>query len=140
MGYEVLSDPAQRPQYDVPPEKGKPGGQAPPGGHSQPGSGAGQSSHRDFTMDEAAEIFRNAFGTTSEEYSDLIQHLMSSSSTGNKVQWEKHAAEIARALKSNGGNDMDVETAAPDGSSRIRTSRTVHDNGRGTVTKTTRTE
>merc|ERR1712217_674451 len=77
---------------------------------------------------------------TSEEYSDLIQHLMSSSSTGNKAQWEKHAAEIAKALKSNGGNDMDVETAAPDGSSRIRTSRTVHDNGRGTVTKTTKTE
>mmetsp|Transcript_99157 Transcript_99157/g.196510 ORF Transcript_99157/g.196510 Transcript_99157/m.196510 type:complete len:267 (+) Transcript_99157:64-864(+) len=122
--YEVLSDPARRSQFEA-------------SGNANTGSGS--EAGRDFSMEEAARVFRTAFGTTSSEYQDLIQHLMASSSSGNKARWQQHAEAIARELKNNKDGDFTVETAAKDGTERMTTSQKVS-RGDGTVTKTTVTK
>lgn len=130
--YDVLSDPAQRANYDVPPQPG----QAPPSG----GAGGGPPP-RDFSMDEAAKVFRKAFGTTSNEYRDLINHLMASAGTGDKNRWRRHAEAIAKALKKQGSNaDFEVETKAKDGSESMKTSQTSTVDAHGIVTKKTVTQ
>merc|ERR1712039_127429 len=74
-------------------------------------------------------------------YSDLIQHLMASSSAGDKAQWREHAEAIRRSLHRKGANaDFDVETRSADGSSHIRSQQTSTDDGKGTVTKKTVTQ
>lgn len=133
--YEVLSDPARRSQFDVPP---RPGDTASANAGSG-GSGSG-GPPRDFSMEEAARVFRQAFGTTSNEYQDLIQHLMASAGSGNKARWRKHAEAIAKELKRNKDGEFTVETAAKDGTERMKTSQRVSRDGGGTVTKTTVTE
>jgi len=130
--YEVLSDPAQRDQYasGVPPGGG---GGGP--GHEPPPH------QRDFSMKEAAEAFRRAFGTTSPEYSDLIQHLMSASGGGgDKKHWQRHAAQIAKATRGKKDGNFDIETKSKDGKSSTKTSRNTKDDGRGGRTQTTVTQ
>lgn len=123
--YEVLSDPGKRAEFERT-------------GH-QSGPQAGHAD-RDFSMKEAAKVFEDVFGTTSPEFSDLIQHLATASGHGDKAHWRKHAAEIAKATKGKGNKGFTVETKAKDGSGKIRTSQTVTDDGRGTTTKKTVTE
>lgn len=130
--YEVLSDPARRSQFDVPPHPGDTASDS-----AKTGSGRAK---RDFSMEEAARVFRKAFGTTSSEYQDLIQHLLASSGAGNKARWQKHAEAIARELKSNKDGDFTVETAAKDGTERMKTSQRISRDNSGTVTKTTVTQ
>jgi len=132
--YEVLSDPSRRAAYDEPP--GRSGSAE--GGAPRPDS-SGEA--REFSMKSAAKVFRDVFGDTSDEYSDLIRHLMASSSTGDRKQWEEHAQAIRRSLRSKGANgDFDVETKSSDGSSHIRSKQTSTSDGKGTVTKKTVTE
>lgn len=130
--YEVLSDPARRSQFDVPPHPGDTASDS-----AKTGSGR---ANRDFSMEEAARVFRKAFGTTSSEYQDLIQHLLASSGVGNKARWQKHAEAIARELKRNKDGDFTVETSATDGSERMKTSQRISRDNSGTVTKTTVTQ
>jgi len=130
--YEVLSDPARRSQFDVPPH--------PSDAKTGSGTSSNDEASQDFSMEEAARVFRKAFGTTSNEYQDLIQHLLASSGSGNKARWQKHAEAIARELKRNKGRDFTIETAAKDGTERMKTSQRISQDNSGTVTKTTVTQ
>mmetsp|Transcript_65510 Transcript_65510/g.188831 ORF Transcript_65510/g.188831 Transcript_65510/m.188831 type:complete len:299 (-) Transcript_65510:72-968(-) len=145
--YEVLNDPQRRGLYDTPPPRDG------SGAADAGGQGAGASEHRrapphprgdkrDFDMDDAAKVFRDVFGNTSEEYQHLIRHLMDSSSVGDKDHWREHAEAIKAALHRNGAarNNFEVETAAPDGKGRIRTQHSTTSDGKGTTTKKTTTE
>lgn len=128
--YEVLGDPGQRAEYEA--------GMPPPGGAPPPGAGAAR--HSDFSMKEAAETFRQAFGEDSGDYQDLINHLMAASgSGGDKEHWQAHAEKMARATRGKRG-DFQIETESKDGTSKTKTSRTAKDDGRGTRTETMTTE
>lgn len=131
--YEVLSDPAKRREYEASHSSSE----------STPGGDAGfppPTGSRDFDMKEAAEVFRSAFGDASDEYRDLIQHLIQASSSGDKEHWLAHSARLAEAAKSKSGGHFEVETSSEDGKTRTKTSRTVKDDGKGTKTQTTKTE
>jgi len=123
--YEVLSDPGRRTLYDTP-------------GSTSSGTGSGaQPGPRDFSMSEAARVFRDVFGKKSNEYQDLVHHLSTASGRGNKEYWKQHAADILKELERNGGKDFNVETRAKDGSEWAKTSRTSSNGG---ATQTTVTE
>lgn len=129
--YEVLSDPGRKHEFDEPPKP------------SQSNSGhetAGPTGKRSFSMDEAARVFKEAFGTTSSEYNDLIQHLIRSANGGEKKNWRRHAADIQQAIKKTGSKDFTVETVSEDGSERMKTSQQTTDDGKGTTTKKTTTQ
>jgi len=130
--YEVLSDPSKRAAYDADPQAGA---------HGFPGGADAGGKARDFSMKAAAKVFKDVFGTTSDEYKDLIGHLMQSAGTGDKNEWRKHAKQIQKALKANGGTgDFNVETVAKDGTGKIKTSQKVQKDSNGGTTKTTVTE
>jgi DnaJ-class molecular chaperone len=128
--YEVLSDPVKRKEF----ESGMPQPDA-----QGAGASGGAADARDFSMKDAAKVFEDVFGSGSAEYNDLIQHLATASGSGDREHWKQHAQEIKQAMGKT-GKDFSVETKSKDGSGTIKTSQSISDDGKGTVSKTVVTE
>lgn len=127
--FEVLSDPSQSHQYDQP--------------HAQQGQGhsaGGESKPRDFSMEEAAKVFRDVFGQKSAEYRELVDHLATAAGSGNKEQWRKHAEAIKEQVSAGKKDNFEVETNSEDGNERMKTSRKVTKDKKGRTTSTVKTE
>eukprot|EP00928_Gymnodinium_smaydae_P017089 TRINITY_DN16510_c0_g2_i1.p2 TRINITY_DN16510_c0_g2~~TRINITY_DN16510_c0_g2_i1.p2 ORF type:complete len:298 (+),score=89.78 TRINITY_DN16510_c0_g2_i1:232-1125(+) len=128
--YETLSDPARRAAYDAGASAGASGGAGP---------------RRDFSMEEAARIFREVFGKTSNAYRELVDHLARSAGSGDRETWQRHAEEIAAAMAKAGkggeaDQDFDVETRTASGDELARTSKRTVRNADGSTTRTLKTE
>ncbi|CAK0848151.1 unnamed protein product [Prorocentrum cordatum] len=115
--YETLSDPQKRAEHDArPPPRG--------GGGAEPPKAEPDWKRSDFSMKEAAEVFRRAFGEESSEYGALVDHLLRSAGGGGDAEhWRRHAEHIAR-LTRGGRGDFTVETEGegPDAGAKTRTS------------------
>jgi len=147
--YEVLSDPTRRPLYDkaptpAPKSKGprpKPSAQKAPDEASPGEKGrASSSSSSFFSMRDAAKMFEDIFGDSSDDYRDLIRHLSTSATLGDQEHWRAHAMAIRKAMDAAKGKDFTAESQTDDGNGRTGSAKTtysVSDDGNGTRTEKT---
>ncbi|CAE7949353.1 Dnajb7 [Symbiodinium sp. KB8] len=129
--YEVLSDAGRRRAFDDPRPQRQPG---------QPSHDREDArNRRDFSMEQAAKIFKDVFGDASAEYRDLIEHLARSYHHGSPEQWRRHAEAIRASLGKDAAGNFDVKTSSADGMEHLESTQTVENDGKGTTRKTVTT-